>query len=176
MTKDLIAGIGPTFYPEVGPVGAVGIAQIVFSNGITMDLINLNAGNQPSCAGQTAAQRTAAGDSCTFYTTGTNPAGVQPGIFTLQNDSSGNVTISMSWRLNAYTGLSSTGTSLYAASFSTQLASQTVNDVFATIASGGNITSSYSVSFNGVVPEPATFGLTGGAIMLLGYLRLRKKA
>ena len=169
--KDLDQGAG---YPFVGAVGALGLSQVIWSNGVTFDLTNLPGGGQPNCTTLSVAQRQAANSTCTFY----NPAGTVAGIFTLQNNSNGtSVAITMNWLGNAWKGTNATS-SPYQGAFSTQLTDpagpHNIDGVFNTISQGGFIESSYSVTFAGVVPEPVSSALVGGGLILLALLSKRK--
>jgi hypothetical protein len=174
-TQTIIKDLMQPAYPFVGAVGAVGLGQVVWSNGVTFDLTLLEAGGQPNCATLTVAQRKSANATCTFY----DATNTVPGIFTLQNNAAAtSVVISMNWLGNAYKGTNATS-SLYEGAFSTQYkgatgTGATIDDVFNTIGRGGSIESSYSVTFGGAVPEPMTFALVGSGLLLMGFIGRKK--
>jgi hypothetical protein len=156
-------------YPGAGAVGAVGVGQVTVGT-VNFDLTYIVPGTQPDCASLGAAGRQASNAVCTFF------LGVSsPGPFTLVNNGAGGASISMNWLGIAYITDSGSGSTPYAAGFSTQLVGQNIDQIYNMIATpGGSIESSYSVTF-AAIPEPATMALTGGALMLLGILRSRKR-
>jgi len=165
--KDLDVSAG---YPFAGPVGTVGLGQVQWSNGTTFDLTMLSPGGQQDCSLLLDAQRQAPNTTCTFFNDPTHP-----GLFTMQNDASGNtVSITMNWMGNAWTGSNATS-SYYQGAFSTQLVGQNIQSVYSTIIGGGAVASSYSVTF-AATPEPMSIALVGGGLLLLGLFGKRKMA
>ena len=83
----------------------------------------------------------------------------------------------MNWLGNAWKNDNATSTP-YQGAFSTQLTDpagpHNIDMVYDAIARGGSIESSYSVTFASTVPEPVSFALVGGGLLVLGLLGKRK--
>jgi hypothetical protein len=124
-----------------------------------------NQGALNDCAGVTAL-----GVSCSpFITTGPGTGFVSPFVLTRRV---GYVEVDVGFNL---LGRDATGETPWSGGFTTQLTNfATPADVQAAINRGEAVTNSYSGTFTAqVVPEPATYGLMGSSLLLLGFLRRR---
>lgn len=75
----------------------------------------------------------------------------------------------------AYTGSSTTGFSSTGGTFTAQVRIPgTITDVLAAVGNNTLPIQTYSATFSSAVPEPATFGLIGTALLGLGFLKRRR--
>jgi hypothetical protein len=102
----------------------------------------------------------------------TNPAGLSP--FNLRNDPGGAVA---SFSVAGYAERISTGElTPFRGVFSAQFANTPYQTLLTQLSTApGIIQASYSANFDAVIPEPATMGLVGGALVLLGAGALRRR-
>ena len=163
--------------PPLATSGAESLPNwFVFTGGssVHMDLTFLSPGGGVNCNNLTAAQLLTPNSSCTAYFNGV----ASP--FTLTNDQNAtNVAVSMSANLLGWKVSSATGTTPYTGQFTTQ-----VGGNLASVLGGANTAAGFApggVSFSaniapipGGVPEPLTFSLMGGGLLLLGFVRRRK--
>jgi hypothetical protein len=102
-----------------------------------------------------------------------NPLGLSP--FNLRNDPGGAVA---SFSVAGYAERISTGElTPFRGVFSAQFANTPYQTLLANLSNPniGIIQASYSANFDAVIPEPATMGLVGGALVLLGAGALRRR-
>jgi len=120
--------------------------------------------------------------------TSCNPAGSP---FTLAEDGSGDVTLSFTALLEAYTGTSASGETPYKEIFTTQFTSALIGtgpcnglapsetNILSCEGGGGTIDASWSSTAGPNVPEPGTSAmmlLAGGSLVLLSRLRRPRKS
>jgi len=153
--------------PVVGPDSIIDFITFNVPTGNVMfDLQNIFAGlGTGACSGPTANN---VGNTCT-------PPGSP---FTLQQTNSG-VTITLSLSGIAYTGTSGSGSSPTTGLFTAQtvIPFGTITSVLAAVGNNSLGLQSYSATFSSIaVPEPATFGMIGAALLGLGVLRRRVRS
>jgi len=150
--------------PVVGPDSIIDFVTFPATGGtVFFDLQNIFAGigTAAQCATNTV------GNQCT-------PPGSP---FTLAQTNTG-VTITLSLSGIAYTGTSGSGFSPTGGLFTAQVTTPgTITSVLAAVLSNTLPLQTYSATFTSVpVPEPATFGLIGAALLGLGVLRRRVRS
>ena len=124
---------------------------------------------------------TPVGNNCSTFALSAicTPGGGSP--FTLFQQSSNQVGITLALSENAYTGSSGTGVTPYNAIFTTQLSGTlnngqtvTIPNILALIAGGGTVTATWSATESpSAVPEPSQLLLLGTGLIGLGFLRRR---
>ena len=149
---------GPITGPD--PISAFATFTVPTGN-VIFDLQTIAAGNGTAgaCLSNTV------GNLCT-------PTGSP---FTLDQVSANTVAITLVLSGVAHTGLATTGTSPTTAIFTAQRVPGTITDILGALSNGGSISQSYSATFaSTAVPEPATFGLIGTALLGVGLLKFRR--
>ena len=160
--------------PPLNISGSENLASwLVFTGGVNMDLTYLAPGGSGDCGSLTGAQLLAGNTTCTAFFGGV----ASP--FTLTNNATAtNVAVTLSANLQGWKTSRATGTTLYTGQFTTQ-----VSGNLASVLGGANTAAgfapngvSYSANIAPVpgVPEPLTFSLMGGGLLLLGLVRRRK--
>ena len=150
---------GPITGPD--PITAFATFTVPITGNVIFDLQSIAAGNGTpgACLSNTV------GNLCT-------PTGSP---FTLDQVSSNTVAITLVLDGVAHTGLATTGTSPTTAIFTAQRVPGTITDILGQLTAGGSISQSYSATFSSTaVPEPATFGLIGTALLGVGLLKFRR--
>jgi hypothetical protein len=162
--------------PPLNVSGAENLPSwLVFTGGsnVHMDLTFLAPGGGVDCSTLTLAQLQAANTSCTaFFGGAASP-------FTLTNDQSAtNVAVRLSANLLGWTTSSATGTTPYTGQFTTQVSGNLFSVLSAANTAAGFAPNGVSFSANIApipgVPEPLSFALMGGGLILLGFVRRRK--
>lgn len=151
--------VGPAV---TGPISIIDFATFLVPTGnVFFDLQNIFAGvgTAPNCANNSV------GSVCT-------PPGSP---FTLTQTSAG-VTVTLAMGGIAYKGTSGSGSSPTTGLFTAQVTTPgTITSVLAQVASNTLPIQTYSASFTSTaVPEPATFGLIGTALLGVGLLKFRR--
>lgn len=151
--------------PVVGPISQVNfLTGFALAPNIAFDLTFINPGVDPSADCLSAP---AAGQTCT-------PPGSP---FNLSNIlSGGSISTIASIGLAGTVRNTSTGeVSAFTGTLSTQIDHTTYQSILATLTAGGSFSTSYSGSFTATaIPEPATFGIVGLALLGLGIFQRRR--
>jgi hypothetical protein len=155
--------VGP---PQTGSVSIVDFLTFTAPGGtVHFDLTHIDPGfgNLAGCASD------AVGSMCT-------PTGSP---FTLVQQTSNKVLISLGLDGLAYLGTSASGSDATAASFSTQVVPGTITSILAAVQTPGGFQSSYSATFASVaapaIPEPGTYILFGLGLISVASVRRRAR-
>lgn len=175
-TGGIVSAVPTTTFPGVvtSPIGTTGQIQdlIIGSGGV----LGASTGAGVSAGGLPIANFLTIG-GYTFSLTGSTTGGTFGGITLTATEFGTAATFGVT---GGVTGAGVTANTMYNGVFTAQFVNQTPEQVFNTIASGGQQAASFSATFvatpGSVVPEPSTYVLLATGIGALGMVARRRRA